>query len=222
MPEPYRAAVYYAPEREDPLWELGCAWLGRDPETGFDVQQPDVPEIAARTSDPARYGFHATLKPPMALTRGYAAFLADLARLSHGWEAFEMPKLEVRQLGRFTALCVAEPSLALDALAASCVTELDAHRAPEDVAMRAKRAAGRSESQLRNLERYGYPLVLDDWRFHMTLSNADSNASLAAPAMAFFDGVLTAPRWVRSIAVFVEPKPGEPFRLTARLPIGRT
>jgi hypothetical protein len=200
LPEPYRAAVYYAPGGQDPLWARGCAWLGRDPETGNALAQPDVPNIAALTSDPRRYGFHATLKPPMQLANGYAAFLHDAEHWALGQEPFELPALEVQWLGRFIALGTTVPCPALDALAASCVAALDAHRLPEDAAARARRAIGRTPSQLRNLERWGYPLVMEDWQFHMTLSNALADATLLAPAIAFFGDVPGSKRLVSSLA----------------------
>jgi hypothetical protein len=220
LPEPYRAAVYYAPVRADALWARGCAWLGRDPETGEAMAQPQVPNINALTSDPRRYGFHATLKPPMHLANGYAAFLRDAENWALGQEPFELPALEVQWLGRFIALCPTAPSPPLAALAASCVAALDNHRQPEDAATRAGRAAGRTPSQLHNLERWGYPLVMEDWQFHMTLSNALADATLLAPAIAFFGNVPATKRQVDGLAVFVQPEPNAAFTLAARLPFG--
>ncbi len=220
LPEPYRAAVYYAPARADALWSAGCAWLGGDPETGEAVPQPDVPGIAAATSDPRRYAFHATLKPPMALREGFAAFLGDVETLASRLEPFEMPELRVADEFGFLALLPAAPSPALDALAAGCVTALDGHRVPEDAALQALRAAGRTPAQLRHLARWGYPYVLDEWRFHMTLSNAGEAGALIAAARAHFATALAAPRVFSSLAVYVEPVAGADFRLVKRVRLG--
>jgi hypothetical protein len=209
-------AVYYAPERDDPLWQAGCAWLGGDPETAGLVAQPDV---AIATSEPRRYGFHATLKPPMRLRGTFDAFLADVESLARRLSAFEMPRLRVADDFGFLAL-LAEPSAKLDEVAAACVTELDAHRVPESEADRAKRAVGRTESQLRNLERWGYPYVLEDWRFHMTLSNMGAGTPLLEPARRHFEKALAVPRYFKSLAIYVEPAPGENFRLVNRLKLG--
>ena len=65
-----RVAVYYAPQPEDALFAEGAAWLGRNPEKGAPVPQPDIPNIAEATAEPRLYGFHATLKPPMRLAEG--------------------------------------------------------------------------------------------------------------------------------------------------------
>jgi predicted GNAT superfamily acetyltransferase len=220
LPEPYRAAVYYAPERHDPLWTAGCTWLGADPETGFLLRpQPAVPGIAAATTDPRRYGFHATLKPPMRLRGTFNDFLADVETLVRRLTPFKMPRLRVADDFGFLAL-LAEPSAALDELAAACVTELDIHRLPESAAEQAKRAVGRTESERRNLSRWGYPYVLQDWRFHMTLSNTNGAAALLDPARRHFAEALDARRSFESLAIYVEPAPGENFRLVKRLNLG--
>ncbi len=216
MPEPYRAAVYYAPECDDPLWSAGCAWLGGDPETGFLLESQG---IAALTSDPRRYGFHATLKPPMRLRGTFDDFVADVEKLARRLTRFEMPRLRVADDFGFLAL-LAEPSPALDEIAAACVTELDPHRLPEDAASQAKRAIGRTESERRNLSRWGYPFVLEDWRFHMTLSNTAAAVSLLDPARAHFEKALAAQRYFASLAIYIEPAPGENFRLVKRLDLG--
>jgi len=219
LPEPYRAAVYYAPERDDPLWAAGCGWLGGDPEAGLALVQPDVPGIAAATTDPRRYGFHATLKPPMRLRGTFDEFLADVEKLARRLAPIEMPRLRVADDFGFLAL-LAEPSAPLDALTADCVTELDAHRLPEDAALQAKRAIGRTEAQLCNLARWGYPYVLEDWRFHMTLSNSGAAAALLEPARRYFAVAMATPRSFESLAIYIEPGPGESFRLVRRVRLG--
>jgi Protein of unknown function (DUF1045) len=216
LPEPYRAALYYAPEPNDPLWQRGCAWLGRDPESGLALPQPNISGIAALTSDPRRYGFHATLKPPMRLTDTLEHFLADVESLAARTKVFALPPLAVTLIGKFIALCPAAPSPELHNLADACIMELDAHRLPEDAATRAKRAAGRTDSQRRNLERWGYPLVLEDWLFHMTLSNSIAHNPLTSEAEHFFADILHLPRNVESLSVFIEPDLGSSFQLLKR------
>jgi hypothetical protein len=218
LPEPYRAAVYYAPERADPLWGLGCSWLGRDPETDEALAQPGV--LAHLTTSPRRYGFHATLKPPMRLKLGFAAFLDDAKNLAARLAPFQMPALDVKQLGRFIALCLAAKSPQFQKLADDCVTALDAHRLPEDEAARMARAAGRTARQRANIERFGYPLLFEDWQFHMTLSDPTTDPSLRDQAETYFEPALQTPRRVTGICIFQQPGPGTDFMLTHRLRIG--
>ncbi len=221
MAEPYRVAVYYAPEADDPLWVRGCTWLGRDPATGAHLAQPDVHNITADTTDPRRYGFHATLKPPMRLTGSLGAFLGDVESLARSLKPFTLPALAPIKIGHFIALSPTLPSPELQHLADSCVTELDAHRRPEDAAALAKRATGRSERQLRYLERYGYPFVLEEWRFHMTLSNSTDNDALLPNAEHYFADALRMERQVKHITVFIEPAPSSDFQILQNFRLGQ-
>jgi len=220
LPDPFtgRAAIYYAPARNDPLWRLGCTWLGRDSETGEILPQPEG--IAPFTTSPARYGFHATLKPPMKLAKTHAEFLADVKKLASRIKPFDMPNLDVRRIGRFTALCLAAPSPAFQNLADKCVEFLDPHRAPESAAGQQNRAAGRTPRQIQNIERWGYPLVFQDWQFHITLSNATDDENLVSQAKSFFGKTLQNARQVSEICVFVEPEPGNDFLLKERIELG--
>ncbi len=216
MPEPYRAAVYYAPERHDPLWRRGCTWLGRDPESG-EALAPPLLALAALTSDPRRYGLHATLKPPMRLTGSVDALAADVAALASLTRRFTLPPLQVAQLGSFIALVLSAPCPALSALADACVTRLDPHRLAETPAQQAARGAGRSDAQRELIARWGYPYVLAEWQFHVTLSNGFEHNELGGAARDYFADVLALPRQVESLALFVQPAPDAPFRLDRRL-----
>jgi hypothetical protein len=220
LPEPYRVALYYAPEADDPLWARGCSWLGYDPATGGDLKQPDIAGIAAQVTDPRRYGFHATLKPPMQLTAPFERFLDETRHVCRDLKPFAMPRLDVTLLGRFIALCPSTASPELHALADACVASLDAYRRPEDEAAQARRAAGRTDSQRRNVAKWGYPFVMEDWRFHMTLSNPSADEALMEAAKRHFSEALSLPRRVASIAVFVEPAAGEAFHLFERIGFG--
>jgi hypothetical protein len=220
LPEPYRVALYYAPTADDPLWARGCTWLGRDPETNVEIPQPDIDGIPAQVSEPQRYGFHATLKPPMQLTGTLDEFLHDVKSFCRELAPFAMPRLDVTLLGRFIALCPSSDATQLQALAGACVISLDAHRRPEDAAAQARRGAGRTDSQRHNIAQWGYPFVMEDWRFHMTLSNPTADETLVEAAKPHFAEALALPRRVASVAVFVEHVAGEPFRLLERIPFG--
>jgi hypothetical protein len=220
LPEPYRVALYYAPEADDPLWARGCAWLGHNLETGRDLPQPDIDGIAAQVTEPRRYGFHATLKPPMQLTASLDRFLGEVKHFCRELKPFAMPRLDVTLLGRFIALCPSAESAELHAFADTCVACLDAYRRPEDAAVQARRAAGRTESQRQNIAKWGYPFVMKDWRFHMTLSNPSADETLMDAAKRHFSEALALPRRVANVVVFAEPTAGEPFQLLERIGFG--
>jgi Protein of unknown function (DUF1045) len=215
-----RVAVYWTPPAADPLFALGSAWLGRDAETGLALPQPEIPDLAALTESPRRYGFHATLKAPIMLAGTFDSFLADARALARTLKPAPLPSLAVRALDGFAALCPTLECPELTALAASVVTELDHHRLAEEPDKQARRSLGRTPAQAAHLARWGYPFVLDEWRFHMTLSNTGAaTPSLLAAATRHFATALGREEVVRELAIFVEPNPGAAFRLAARLPL---
>ena len=70
-----RYAIYYAAAAGSDLDRFGAQLLGYDAGSGEDLPFPDgvaqsVPDWRELTRDPRKYGFHATLKAPMALAPG--------------------------------------------------------------------------------------------------------------------------------------------------------
>ncbi|RMC33252.1 DUF1045 domain-containing protein [Paracoccus alkanivorans] len=172
-----RYAIYYT--ATGALAEFGAAWLGWDIATGGELAhqgfgQMDADEIARMTATPRRYGFHATLKPPFALASNSneTALRQDLAAIAARRPPVTVSGgLRLSMLDGFPALtCTAHPPLT--ALAAYLVRDLDRHRAPLSEADRARRNPDRlSPEQRANLDRWGYPWVMEQFRFHMTLGN---------------------------------------------------
>jgi putative phosphonate metabolism protein len=221
----FRVAVYYAPELDDPLWASGCRWLGRDAETGAMLPRPAAIDIPNLSDEPALYGLHATLKPPMRLAPGtrYEDFAAAVTELAAGLQAFTLPPLAVENLDGFLALREQEPSPDLQALADSAVATLDGFREqPEAEELARRRRHGLTEAEETMLERWGYPYVFQLWRFHVTLSRRLDEAEMrkARPiAEAYFAEALSVPRRVSSIAVFTQRAPGQPFLVAQRFPL---
>jgi len=225
-PSSFRVAVYYAPELDDPLWAAGNRWLGRDPETGATLARPGGIGIENLTDEPAAYGLHATLKPPMRLAPGtrYEDFAQTVAELAEGLATFPLPPLAVQNLDGFLALREQEPSPDLQALADSAVATLDGFREqPEAAELARRRRHGLSEAEEAMLERWGYPYVFQLWRFHITLSRRLDEAEMAKVlpiAEAHFAEALTYERQVSSLAVFTQRAAGAPFLLAQRFPLG--
>lgn len=217
LPEPYRVGVYYAPATDDPLWQAGCAWLGRDAATGSDKTQPDLPGLAKHTESPRRYGLHGTLKAPFTPRQGFDAFLRDATAFAAQCEKVALPTLAVTNLHGFLALCPAEPAPLLHKLADACVSQLDAHRLPESATAQARRGTGRTARQQAYIAKWGYPLVFEDFYFHMTLTDQMQDNPYLAAARAHFADSLAQPRYVESLAIFIEERQGSPFRLCCRL-----
>lgn len=170
-----RYAIYFAPPHGADWSRFGASWLGWDMETGEALPHPEVEglDVAAITATPRKYGLHATMKPPMRLAEGYTQ--ADLETACAALAATRAPVtldgLQLTRLGRFLALRPVGDESALNALAAACVRDLDPFRAPAPEAELARRrAAGLSPAQDQNLVTWGYPYVLDQFRFHITLT----------------------------------------------------
>lgn len=191
MAEFKRYAIYYTP-KPGPLAEFGASWLGWDLRLGREVAHPVIDglpadQIATLTQTPRRYGFHATLKPPFRLAPGQsAAALADaLNEQCRGLSPVAQPGgLKLALLDGFLALIPAAPAPALGDLAAALVRGLDYFRAPLTEAERARRRPERlTPTQRANLDAWGYPWVMQHFRFHMTLTGRLPEAK-AAEVMA--------------------------------------
>ncbi len=224
LPEPYRVALYWAPERDDPLRVAGATWLGRDAEADAPLPQPAVPGIAEITADARGYGLHATLKPPFRPGAPYAELRQQAAALAAGIAPFVLPPLALRDLSGFLALRETAPCPALQALADHCVAALDHLRLPPDEAEVARRQRpDMAAAERANLRRWGYPHVFGSWRFHVTLTRRLSAAERAVvePALTTHLGDIPAqPRMVRELCLFTQAAPGAAFTLAERLPLG--
>lgn len=222
----HRYAIYWAPPARSPLAEIGEAWLGRGAERDGAIERSALPgfdaaELEAATAEPRRYGLHATLKPPFRLAPGKSAdgldrALEEFARRTPGVTA---PALALKRIGRFLALVPGARAAALEALAAAVVERFDEFRAPPEAAELARRAAGLTPAQRQNLARWGYPYVMEEFRFHVTLTGAIATAlaDRLAPLLADrFAPAMAAPLEIGELALFAEPAPGAPFRLVRR------
>jgi hypothetical protein len=224
-PPATRVALYWAPDRADPLWEAGNGWLGRDPEHNANLPQPPLAGIEEITEAARHYGFHATLRPPMRLSTGWEEFLAAAETLAAALQPFDLPPLAVENLDGFLALRESAPCLALHTLAETCVRATDSHRLPpSDIELAKRRAAGLTAEEDLLLQRWGYPYVMQRWRFHMTLSRRLTPAEMAAwrpVADAHFVHTLGQHRKIRDICVFTQ-RSAEPLLLALRIPLGKT
>ena len=227
-----RYAIYYAPRPDEGLSMLANQWLGRNPETGeLLAQRVDFPFtaewLADMTADPRLYGFHGTLKAPMALRddAGEADLLAALGAFAAARRPFVVPAVQLTCLSGFMALVPAERCEPLQDLADSCVIEFDEFRRPPGEAeLVRRRAAGLSPRQEALLQRWGYPYVLEEWRFHLTLTRrlADDveRSSVTELLHRRFAGYLDRSLAVKDVCLFRQPGPGRPFTVQARFALG--
>lgn len=223
-----RWAVYVAPKMDGPLARFGADWLGWDAQAGTAREGLDLPGLprprAELVAAPRCYGFHGTLKAPFALAGEPAALDAALAALAGAVAPFTLP-LQLATLGGFLALVPAVESPAMEALAAACVTRLDRFRAPPDAAEIARRRPETlTPAQRELLAAWGYPFVLGEFRFHMTLTGAldpEQRAAVADALAPLLAPLLAPPLLVADIGLFGEDATGM-FHLLKRFPLTGT
>lgn len=193
-----RFAIYYLPP-DGPLAEFGARWLGWDVGVGQSVAHPTNALSEARveevTRTPRKYGFHGTLKPPFRLAEGTDGSQLHTAvkALAASLAPVTLDGLRLARLGHFLALVPEGDMTALGQLAARCVTEPDRFRAPAPEAeLTRRRAAGLTARQEDMLRHWGYPYVLEEFRFHLTLTGrlqphemdeVEAALALALPAL---------------------------------------
>jgi putative phosphonate metabolism protein len=171
-----RYAIYYAPAPGSVLDRFGATMLGYDAHQGIDLPFTDgiaVPDWHELTQDPRKYGFHATLKAPMALApdRREDELIAACAAFAAKPRVVPAIKPVVDTIEGFVAIIPVSPTAALEGFAADCVRDFDAFRAPLTEEDRARRNPSDLTPRQRGyLDRWGYPYVFEEFRFHMTLT----------------------------------------------------
>ncbi len=222
-----RYAIYYAPERGSLLAELGNRWLGRDPEGCFDLSPPENLNLSMDlfgkyTATPKRYGFHGTLKAPFRLRENVHYFDLDAAllELSQRLAPASASPLKLKGFSHFFALVPSDECEEINLLSARCVDVLDAYRKPlESYELDRRRLANLTPKQDAYLEKWGYPYVFDEFRFHLTLTGNVPEA-LRGEFQRLIEGwmapALKSPFVVREICLFGDPGGGLPFKLVKR------
>ncbi|MEP5152963.1 DUF1045 domain-containing protein [Planktotalea sp.] len=194
-----RYAIYYAADGD--LAQRGAAWLGYDLAIGAPVAHPNFAglDLHAATQRPRGYGFHATIKAPFRLSEesNEHALEAAFATFCASQKPAASDALRLSQIGRFLALTLEGDQSHIKDLAAQAVRAFDSFRAPLSEQEIARRKPERlSEAQRRNLMRWGYPHVMDEFQFHMTLTGPlkdNIREAVKTAAGTFFEPALPRP-----------------------------
>jgi putative phosphonate metabolism protein len=219
-----RYAIYYAPAQGSDLDCFGSHLLGYDVYSGATLAFPEsmtqvVPDWLELTQDPRKYGFHATLKAPLSLAPGRAEteLLAACETFATTSRSIPVFKPVVHLISGFIAVVPEKPPDTLLTLAADCVRAFDAFRAPLTAADRSRRNPSRlTPRQLAHLDRWGYPYVMEDFQFHMTLTGsipADRQAGILAILQRRFAEIDLPALSVDSIALFRQERADTRFRI---------
>ena len=177
-----RYAIYYVPQPGGTFAEFGANWLGWDCATARPRTHPvikGIPKpIQIFTDVPRRYGFHATLKAPFELADHctFDALAAGVEALCAELPVTTLDGLRPSHFNGFVALLPQTNgsrtnASQINAIAAHILRGLDHFRAPLSAdSMARRRAQGLTDRQDELLRRWGYPFVLEEFQFHMTLT----------------------------------------------------
>jgi putative phosphonate metabolism protein len=225
-----RYAIYYAPARHTALDRFGAQLLGYDAWTGGELSFPDfvvqaAPDWRELTQDPRKYGFHATLKAPLSLAPGRAEadLLAACASFAEKPRPIPAIRPVVDAISGFIAVIPGERSNELEQLAADCVSCFDGFRAPLTPEDRARRNPSTLTLRQRDhLDRWGYPYVMEDFRFHMTFTGR-LDAARRKPVLAMlqqrFSEIGITQLAIDRIVLFRQDDISSRFRIIGQWPL---
>jgi putative phosphonate metabolism protein len=219
-----RYAIYYAPAPGSEIDRFGAHLLGYNAYAGDDLPFPDgitqtAPDWRDLTRDPRKYGFHATLKPPLSLAPGKteAELLAACKSFADTPRAIPVIAPVVDSISGFIAVVPGEPAPELVRLAADCTTEFDSFRAPLTPEDRARRnPSDLTPRQRKHLDRWGYPYVMEEFRFHMTLTgrlNAERREPILTMLRDRFSAIGLKTLAIDRVAVFRQENADARFRI---------
>jgi putative phosphonate metabolism protein len=228
-----RYALYAVPSPKSALAVFAAAWLGWDIECGEIVDPPERLELPADlhlsvTVEPRRYGFHGTLKAPFRLAAGASEtqLIDAAAELAAGCGGLAPIPLRLAALGSFLALIPTEPAPALNALAAAAVERLDRFRAPlSEAELARRRQAPLTAAQEALLQRWGYPYVMEAFRYHMSLTNSldpGLRERIAEALQPWVAPLVGAPLAIDDVALCVEPASATGFRVLRRFALSES
>jgi putative phosphonate metabolism protein len=218
-----RYAIYFVPRPETELHRFGASVLGHDCYTGDEVKPLAGSEAFAWAEivrEPRVYGFHATLKAPFRLAEGFSEAGLEQAvfRVASALAPVDAGELVLREIGAFIALVPRAQSPALNHLAETCVQAFDRFRAPMTDADRARRLASKLNArQIEYLDRWGYPYVFDEFRFHMTLTGPLAPSDRAQALRFLGDEFARRPKaqslTIDQVVVARQPEPAAHFHV---------
>lgn len=228
-----RYAIYYAPEPDSALDTFGQTWLGH---RGADAlaaaigkeSKVSVARIGQLTESPRRYGFHGTLKPPFELNVANRA--EGLLQAAHVFARsrgpIDLPPLELAVIGKFIALTPVAESAALERLAAACVRAFEGFRTPLSKQQEEDYKLNKlTVHQEQMLEHWGYPYVMEEFRFHISLTDRidddDERQAVMDLLTKFAQPVVGQAIRIRDLVVFSQDGIGSPMKPLERIPFGR-
>ena len=185
-----RVAIYFLPKKNSSLENFGKNLLGRDINKKKKISLTRrqkyfinrgftyFDELKDYCEQPAKYGFHATLKAPFRLKRNVKTknFYDVISHIAAQHSRFKIKGLKIVYSKKFTLITSRKPNKLLINLENDLVKHLDTFRAELNKTEIKKRIPDSlTFKQNKYLKEWGYPFVLDQYKFHMTLMNQNNN-----------------------------------------------
>ncbi|CAL79048.1 conserved hypothetical protein [Bradyrhizobium sp. ORS 278] len=225
-----RYAIYYTPAPDTALSVFGAHLLGYDAWTAQERDFPSgildtIADWAELTADARKYGFHATLKAPFPLhdARTEAELISACAAFATTPRTVPIIGPVIDAISGFIAVIPSEVVPRLQQLAADCVETFETFRAPMSAEDRARRRPELlTPRQRAHLDRWGYPYVMEDFRFHMTLTcrlSDERRPPILAMLKDRFAGLDLTELAIDRIALFRQSGSGSRFSIVGSWPI---
>ena len=185
-----RVAIYFLPKKNSSLENFGKNLLGRDINKKKKISLTRrqkyfinrgftyFDELKDYCEEPAKYGFHATLKAPFRLKRNVKTknFYDVISHIAAQHSRFKIKGLKIVYSKKFTFIISRKPNKLLINLENDLVKHLDTFRAELNKTEIKKRIPDSlTFKQNKYLKEWGYPFVFDQFKFHMTLMNQNNN-----------------------------------------------
>ena len=185
-----RVAIYFLPKKNSSLENFGKNLLGRDINKKKKISLTRrqkyfinrgftyFDELKDYFEQPAKYGFHATLKAPFRLKRNVKTknFYDVISHIAAQHSRFKIKGLKIVYSKKFTFITSRKPNKLLINLENDLVKHLDTFRAELNKTEIKKRIPDSlTFKQNKYLKEWGYPFVFDQFKFHMTLMNQNNN-----------------------------------------------
>ncbi len=185
-----RVAIYFLPKKNSSLENFGKNLLGRDINKKKKISLTRrqkyfinrgftyFDELKNYCEQPAKYGFHATLKAPFRLKRNVKTknFYDVISHIATQHSRFKIKGLKIVYSKKFTFITSRKPNKLLINLENDLVKHLDTFRAELNKTEIKKRIPDSlTFKQNKYLKEWGYPFVFDQFKFHMTLMNQNNN-----------------------------------------------
>ena len=185
-----RVAIYFLPKKNSSLENFGKNLLGRDINKKKKISLTRrqkyfinrgftyFDELKDYCEQPAKYGFHATLKAPFRLKRNVKTknFYDVISHIAAQHSRFKIKGLKIVYSKKFTFITSRKEIKSLINLENDLVKHLDTFRAElNKTEIKKRNPDSLTFKQNKYLKEWGYPFVLDQFKFHMTLMNQNNN-----------------------------------------------